>query len=66
MKKTVAAMVEHMKMEEIDENAYNRYVLYHRATLNTDISINSYLRELITTLHFLMNEVYMFVCAVVI
>lgn len=45
-------------IEEIDENAYKRYVLHLKSTLNNDISINSYLRDFITTMHFLMNEGY--------
>lgn len=45
-------------IEEIDENAYKRYVLYLRSTLNNDVSINSYLRDFITTMHYLMNEGY--------
>ena len=45
-------------LEKIDEAAYKRYVLHLKATLNNDISINSYLRDFITTMHFLMNEGY--------
>ena len=45
-------------VEEIDEDAYKRYVLYLRSTLNNDVSINSYLRDFITTMHYLMNEGY--------
>ena len=45
-------------IEEIDEDAYKRYVLHLKSTLNNDVSINSYLRDFITTLHFLMNEGY--------
>ena len=45
-------------IEEIDENAYKRYVLHLRSTLNNDVSINSYLRDFITTMHYLMNEGY--------
>ena len=45
-------------IEEIDQKAYNDYVIYLRRTLHNDVSINSYLRDLITTLHFLMNEGY--------
>lgn len=45
-------------LEEIDEDAYKRYVLHLRSTLNNDVSINSYLRDFITTLHYLMNEGY--------
>ena len=45
-------------IEEIDEEAYKRYVLHLRSTLDNDVSINSYLRDFITTLHYLMNEGY--------
>ena len=45
-------------IEEIDEDAYKRYVIYLRSTLNNDVSINSYLRDFITTMHYLMNEGY--------
>ena len=45
-----------MPIEEIDETRYKKYVLYLRSTLQNDTSINSYLRDLITTLHFFMNE----------
>lgn len=45
-------------IEQINQKAYNDYVLYLRRTLHNDVSINSYLRDLITTLHFLMNEGY--------
>ena len=48
-----------MPLSDIDENAYKNYVLYLRSTLQNDTSINSYLRDLITTLHFLMNEGYL-------
>ncbi len=43
-------------IEEIDEDAYKRYVLHLRSTLKNDVSINSYLRDFITTMHFLMND----------
>lgn len=45
-------------IEQINQKAYNDYVIYLRRTLHNDVSINSYLRDLITTLHFLMNEGY--------
>ncbi len=45
-------------IEEIDEESYKRYVLHLRSTLNNDVSINSYLRDFITTMHYLMNEGY--------
>ncbi len=47
-----------MPIEDIDESTYKDYVLYLKSTLHNDISINSYLRDLITTLHFFMNEGY--------
>ena len=45
-------------IEQITEKAYNSYVLHLRKTLHNDVSINSYLRDFITTMHFLMNEGY--------
>lgn len=45
-------------IEDIDGNSYKRYVLHLRSTLNNDVSINSYLRDFITTMHYLMNEGY--------
>lgn len=45
-------------IEDFDEDAYKRYVLHLKATLNNDVSINSYLRDYITTMHFLMDEGY--------
>lgn len=47
-----------MPVEEFTEELYNQYVVYLKSTLQNDVSINSYLRDLITTLHFLMNEGY--------
>ncbi len=47
-----------MPVEDIDEQTYKDYVLHLKATLHNDVSINSYLRDLITTLHFFMNEGY--------
>ena len=47
-----------MPIEDITESTYKAYVLHLKSTLNNDISINSYLRDLITTLHFFMNEGY--------
>ena len=47
-----------MPIEDIDEAMYKDYVLHLKATLHNDVSINSYLRDLITTLHFFMNEGY--------
>ena len=45
-------------IEEINEEAYKRYVLHLRSTLKNDVSINSYLRDFITTMHYLMDEEY--------
>lgn len=47
-----------MPVDDIDANMYKDYVLYLKANLSNDVSINSYLRDLITTLHFFMNEGY--------
>ena len=48
-----------MPIEDIDEQTYKDYVLHLKSTLDNDVSINSYLRDLITTLHFFMNEGYL-------
>ena len=45
-----------MPIEDIDEQTYKDYVLHLKSTLDNDTSINSYLRDLITTIHFFMNE----------
>lgn len=45
-------------IEAINQQSYNDYVMHLKKTMHNDISINSYLRDLITTLHFLMNEGY--------
>ena len=47
-----------MLVEDIDENTYKDYVLHLKSTLDNDVSINSYLRDLITTIHFFMDEGY--------
>lgn len=47
-----------MPIDSFNQKLYNSYVVYLRDTLHNDISINSYLRDLITTLHFLMREGY--------
>lgn len=47
-----------MPIEELNKDAFDKYVIYLRETISNDVSINSYLRDLITTLHFLMNEGY--------
>ena len=45
-----------MPVSEITEEVYQRYVVFLRTTLHNDVSINAYLRDFITTMHFLMNE----------
>ena len=45
-----------MPIQDIDESTYKDYVLHLKLTLDNDVSINSYLRDLITTIHFFMNE----------
>lgn len=47
-----------MPLDEFDEMLYKQYILHLRNTLHNDISINSYLRDMITTMHFLMDEGY--------
>ena len=47
-----------MPVEKIDAEMYKDFVLYLKENLNNDVSVNSYLRDLITTLHFFMNEGY--------
>lgn len=48
-----------MPVEDFDATAYKNYVLHLKSILDNDVSINSYLRDLITTLHFFMNEGYL-------
>ena len=47
-----------LPLEEFTEKTYTDYVKYLVETLHNDVSINSYLRDMITTLHFLMREGY--------
>ena len=47
-----------MLLADFTEQVYKDYVVYLCSTIHNDISVNSYLRDLITTLHFLMNEGY--------
>lgn len=47
-----------MLISEITEQTYNDYVIYLCSTLDNDVSVNAYLRDLITTFHFWMNEGY--------
>ena len=46
-------------ISDITEELYNKYVIHLQDTLCNDVSVNTYLRDLITTLHFLMGEKYM-------
>ena len=48
-----------MLVSDIDESVYQRYVVFLRTTLHNDVSINAYLRDFITTMHFLMREGYL-------
>lgn len=47
-----------MSLSDFNEKMYKDYILHLRETLKNDVSINSYLRDLITTMHFLMKEGY--------
>ena len=47
-----------MLLSEITEQTYKDYVVYLCDTIENDVSVNSYLRDLITTFHFWMNEGY--------
>lgn len=47
-----------MPLKDFTEQSYKSYVIYLRKNLQNDISINSYLRDLITTMHFLMGAGY--------
>ena len=46
-------------LSRINKAVYDDYVQHLLETLENDVSVNSYLRDLITTLHFLMREGYM-------
>ena len=47
-----------MQVRDMDEKLYQKYVVFLRETLHNDVSINAYLRDFITTMHFLMREGY--------
>ena len=47
-----------MPLEDITEQSYKEFVAYLKSKINNDVSINSYLRDLITVFHFFMNENY--------
>ncbi len=48
-----------MPITDMTQEVYKQFVIYLRGILHNDVSINAYLRDLITTLHFLMNEGYL-------
>lgn len=47
-----------MPVKDITEKEYKAYILHLRSYIDNDRSINSYLRDFITTFHFLMKEGY--------
>lgn len=47
-----------MPITDFTEKMYGDYVIYLRDTIQNDVSINSYLRDLITTAHFWMDREY--------
>ena len=47
-----------MPLRLFTEESYNEYVVYLRETLHNDVTINSYFRDLITTMQFLMDAEY--------
>ncbi len=48
-----------MPLKEFNAQVYDGYVRCLLEKLDNDVSVNSYLRDLITTLHFLMDERHM-------
>lgn len=48
-----------MLLNQMTEDLYNAYIIYLSERLNNDVSINSYLRDLITVMHFLMKNEYL-------
>lgn len=48
-----------MPITDLTQEEYNRFVVHLTQTLHNDVSINAYLRDLITTLHFAMAEGYL-------
>lgn len=47
-----------MLLIDFDKTKYEDYVLHLQKTIENSVSVNSYLRDLITTAHFWMNEGY--------
>lgn len=48
-----------MPLSQFTKEVYDGYVIYLKERLTNDISINAYLRDLITIMHFLMNNDYL-------
>ncbi len=48
-----------MPITDLNTTAYNNYVLHLKSTLHNDVSINAYLRDFITTMHFFIDEGYL-------
>lgn len=48
-----------MPITELTQSKYDEFVVYLCNNLENDVSINAYLRDLITTLHFAMNDGYL-------
>lgn len=48
-----------LPLNQLNQTMYNAYVVYLRERLTNDVSINSYLRDLITILHYLMLNEYL-------
>lgn len=47
-----------MPLNDLTKSMYDGYVIYLKQHLSNDISINAYLRDLITILHYLMDNNY--------
>ncbi len=47
-----------MPVSEFSEKHYNDYIMYLKEVVGNDQSINSYLRDLITTVHFWINQAW--------
>lgn len=47
-----------MSIHSFNKESYENFILYLKDNLNNDISINSYLRDLITVMHFCFKEGY--------
>lgn len=47
-----------MPIEDFNKDVYDKFVIYMRETIKNDISINSYLKDLTTTLRMMMRKGY--------